>query len=328
MVPVAQPTWLLIADISGYSRYLAGVELDHAQDILADLIGSVVSALGPNFALAKLEGDATFTYSRAERIDGSMLVDTIERCYFGFRRRRRDVHQATSCDCYACTRIPDLDLKFVVHHGPTILQEGAGHQELLGQDVVLVHRMLKNHVVETAAVDAYVLISESCIAISDLDPAELGMRRHAESYESAGELSGWVYDLTKRWNEEEERTRVLVDPEASMLTVSIPTAVPPQLAWEYLTRPGQRMAWQPWVTEVQIEGTVGGRRGVGSENHCMHGEGLVIEEILDWRPLRLCDRSHDHRHTSRSASPASHDRVRTDAGRHPDPLSVRSSRCR
>lgn len=28
----------LIADISGYSGYLATVELDHAQDILADLI--------------------------------------------------------------------------------------------------------------------------------------------------------------------------------------------------------------------------------------------------------------------------------------------------
>ena len=36
---------LLIADISGYTAYLAGVELDHAQDILADLIGTVVTAL-------------------------------------------------------------------------------------------------------------------------------------------------------------------------------------------------------------------------------------------------------------------------------------------
>ena len=33
---------LVVADISGYTSYLAGVELDHAQDILADLIDSVV----------------------------------------------------------------------------------------------------------------------------------------------------------------------------------------------------------------------------------------------------------------------------------------------
>ena len=64
----------------------------------------------------------------------------------------------------------------------------------------------------------------------------------------------------------------------------MPTRVPPQVAWEFLTRPGQRMSWQPWVTEVTVRGTTGGRRGVGSANHCMHGKDAVIEEVLDWRP--------------------------------------------
>jgi hypothetical protein len=40
-----------------------GVELDHAQDILADLMGAIVSALRPGFRLAKLEGDAAFTFA-------------------------------------------------------------------------------------------------------------------------------------------------------------------------------------------------------------------------------------------------------------------------
>jgi Polyketide cyclase / dehydrase and lipid transport len=60
--------------------------------------------------------------------------------------------------------------------------------------------------------------------------------------------------------------------------------VPQQVAWEFLTEPGRRMSWQPWVTSVAVEGATGGRRGVGSANHCMHGEDAVIEEILDWRP--------------------------------------------
>ncbi|GAB3057070.1 hypothetical protein GCM10027053_18320 [Intrasporangium mesophilum] len=112
---------LLIADISGYTGYLAGVELDHAQDILADLMSTIVTSFRPGFRLAKLEGDAAFMFVIADRLDGSLLLDTIERCYFGFRRRRRDVQQATSCECNACVRIPDLNLKFVVHHG-TILR--------------------------------------------------------------------------------------------------------------------------------------------------------------------------------------------------------------
>ena len=284
MLPAAQSTCFLIADISGYTRYLADVELDHAQDILADLIGTVVTALRPNFRLAKLEGDAAFTYMNAEKVDGSMLLDTIERCYFGFRRRRRDVRHATSCECNACAQIPDLDLKFVVHHGLAMHQKVAGREELLGSDVIVAHRLLKNEVVETLGMSAYALISQACIEAADLDPAELGMQPHSETYDRIGDVAAWAHDLERRWQEEEARGRVRVAPEDAYVTVSIPTNAPPQVAWEFLTKPGQRMTWQPWVTEVAIEGATGGRRGIGSSNHCMHGKDAVIEEILDWRP--------------------------------------------
>jgi hypothetical protein len=284
MLSAAQPICFLIADISGYTGYLADVELDHAQDILADLVGAVVTALRPNFRLAKLEGDAAFTYMTTEKIDGSMLLDTIERCYFGFRRRRRDVRQATSCDCNACARIPDLDLKFVVHHGNAILHKVAGRQELVGPDVIVVHRLLKNDVVETAGINAYALISQACIDASDIDPAALGMVEHTETYDRIGDVKAWAHDLERRWQEEEARARVRVSPEDAFVAVSVPTNVPPQVAWEFLTKPGQRMTWQPWVTEVTVQGAIGGRRGPGSANHCMHGKDAVVEEILDWRP--------------------------------------------
>ncbi len=284
MLSAPQPTCFLIADISGYTGYLADVELDHAQDILADLIGAVVTALRPNFRLAKLEGDAAFTFAAVEAIDGSMLLDTIERCYFGFRRRRRDVRQATSCECNACSRIPDLDLKFVVHNGKAIVQRVAGRQELLGSDVIVVHRLLKNEVVEQLGMGAYALITQACIDASDIDPAALGMLEHTETYDRLGDVPAWAHDLERRWREEEDRARVFVTPEESILTVSVPTSAPPQVAWEFLTKPGQRMTWQPWVTSVEIRGATGGRRGPGSANHCMHGKDAVVEEILDWRP--------------------------------------------
>src|SRR5918911_4958365 len=160
----ANSTCLLIADISGYTSYLAGVELDHAQDILADLMATVVTALRPTFRLAKLEGDAAFTFAQADKLDGTILLDTIERCYFGFRRRRRDVRQATSCECNACVRIPDLNLKFVAHVGQVIRQKVFGREELVGADVIVVHRLLKNSVVESTGIEAYALFSDACLA--------------------------------------------------------------------------------------------------------------------------------------------------------------------
>jgi hypothetical protein len=53
--------------------------------------------------------------------------------------------------------------------------------------------------------------------------------------------------------------------------------------WEYFTQPGQRPKWRA-ANEVR-EAVAGGRRGVGTINHCMHGPHAILEEILNWRPF-------------------------------------------
>lgn len=278
-----EPACLVIADISGYTAYLAGVELDHAQDILADLMGTIVSSLRPGFRLAKLEGDAAFTFAISEKVDGSLLLDTIERCYFGFLRRRHDVRQATSCECNACVRIPELGLKFVIHHGTILRQRVAGREELLGPDVILVHRLLKNDVIATTGIEAYALFTQQCVDALDVDVSELGMRATTQTYEHVGAVSLWVHDLGRRWQEEQSRRRVIVDERQAVYRVDTPTSAPPQVVWEFVTTPGRRITWQLGVTGVEVMAT-GNRRGAGATNHCMHGKDTTIEEFLDWRP--------------------------------------------
>jgi uncharacterized protein YndB with AHSA1/START domain len=275
---------LLIADISGYTSYLAGVELDHAQDILADLINTVVTTLRPTFRLAKLEGDAAFMEAAEADIDGSLLLDVIERCYFGFRRRRRDVRQATSCECDACMRIPDLNLKFVAHTGLVVRQSMAGLEELIGRDVIVVHRLLKNTVNEVTDAAAYALLTDACTSALGLEPVALGMTRHTETYDVVGEVPGWFLDLERRWREEDARARVRIGPQDAALETDLPTSAPPQLVWEAITTPGGRMGWSLGVTAVTTDSETG-RREVGATNHCMHGKDDIVEQILDWRPF-------------------------------------------
>ena len=150
--------------------------------------------------------------------------------------------------------------------------------------MIVAHRLLKNDVADRLDMPAYALITWRCIDAAGLDPVALGMRPHTETYDRIGDVPAWAHDLERRWQEEEARGRVRVSPADAILAISVPTDVPPQIAWEYLTRPGQRMAWQPWVTAVSIQGATGGRRGPGSSNHCMHGKDAVVEEIVDWRP--------------------------------------------
>jgi hypothetical protein len=180
-------------------------------------------------------------------------------------------------------RIPDLNLKFVVHHGTILRQRVAGSEELLGTDVIVVHRLLKNDVVASTGIEAYALFTQQCVDAMDVDVSALGMRPSSETYEHIGAVPFWTHDLGRRWQEEESRTRVIVHERQAIYQMDMPTSAPPQVAWEFVTTPGWRPTWQPGVTGVEVIAT-GNRRGVGATNHCMHGKGASIEELLDWRP--------------------------------------------
>jgi Polyketide cyclase / dehydrase and lipid transport len=132
-------------------------------------------------------------------------------------------------------------------------------------------------------IEAYALFSQQCVDAMDVDVSVLGMRAYSEAYEHIGAVSGWVHDLGRRWEEEESRTRVIVDKRQAVFQLDAPTSAPPLLAWEFVTTPGRRIIWQLGVTGVAVIAT-GNRRGVGATNHCMHGKSATIEEILDWRP--------------------------------------------
>jgi uncharacterized protein YndB with AHSA1/START domain len=282
MLPKPELAYFAIADISGYTSFLAGVELDHAQDIIADFMNTVVKGLRPPFRLAKFEGDAAFVYAVADKVDGSLLQDTMETAYFKFRRRLRDVKQASTCECKACIAMSDLDFKFVVHHGQMVKQRMGGREELAGRDVILVHRLLKNTVSETVGSRAYVLYSDACIQTMGIDPAAQGLVEHHETIDIIGDVKLWLRDLDDAWKKESARTHVEVTPADAYLSWDFDIAAPRQTMWEHFTVPGQRQKW--WPADAIIENSNKRRRGVGTENHCMHGKDAIIEEVLDWRP--------------------------------------------
>lgn len=275
---------LVIADITGYTGFLAGSELDHAQAVLRDLLTVVVGALRPAFRLAKLEGDAAFAYSVTDRIDGSQLLDTLESTYFAFRRRLDSVDRATTCNCNACVLIPSLDLKLFAHHGSFIRERIFGSDELTGTDVIVVHRLLKNSVTEFTGLTGYALLTDACLAAASLDPAALDLREHRETYESLGEIVSWVHDLERAWRRERELRRVRVSERQTMASVAVELPVAPSQAWQYLTSPTERPKWVPEIVRID-QSSAGGRRGVGTTNHCVHGDGVTLEEVLDWRPF-------------------------------------------
>jgi uncharacterized protein YndB with AHSA1/START domain len=283
MLPNPESAYFVIADISGYTSFLAGVELDHAQDIIADLMDTVVKGLRPPFRLAKFEGDAAFVYAAAAKVDGSMLQDVIEQAYFKFRRRLRDIKQASVCECKACAAMGDLDFKFVAHYGEMVKQKMGGREELAGRDVILVHRLLKNTVGEKIGSRAYAVYSDACVQAAGIDPVAQGLIEHHETIDIIGDVKLWLRNLNEAWQVVNEGTRVEITREDAYAILEFEIPAPRQTLWEYLTVPAQWQKW--WPTDALVEQSANRRRGVGTQVHCMHGKDAIIEELLDWRPF-------------------------------------------
>jgi len=156
-----QPTFLLIADIAGYTRFMKfhQASLAHAQDIVAQLLEAVIDATHPHLKLAKLEGDAAFFYiAYPPDVEPSLdfVAEQTAAIYRAFHRKASDLKVNTLCVCDGCQQAGNLKIKLVGHFGEAAVQRIKHLTELAGVDVILVHRMLKNDV----PIAEYLLMTE------------------------------------------------------------------------------------------------------------------------------------------------------------------------
>ncbi len=271
----------VIADISGYTGYVVESPLEYAEDVVGDVTATISHHLGDVLRVNKLEGDAVFAYAPQEEAAGSAILAAVEQCYFAFRSRLEGIERATSCDCAACRKATDLNLKFVVHAGEYVSRSGHRGDELTGRDVIVAHRLLKNSVREAHGLAGYALVTESFADTFAVDVVALGMVPHEESYPDVGVVRLFVSDLDRRYREERDRRRVVVGEDDASFTLERSLPVAPSVAWEFLTAPDRRLLWQGGDTEhIQA----GGRRCTGKSSVCVDGRTQIYEEILDWRP--------------------------------------------
>lgn len=283
MKTVTQHGYLVIADISGYTSFVAKTELEHSHEILSELLGLLVDKFKPLMTISKLEGDAVFAYAGEEKISrGETLLEFLENMYVAFRDKQISMKRATTCTCLACQNIPSLDLKFIAHHGDYIVQHVGQIRELVGSDVNIIHRLTKNHVAEETGWKAYMMLTDPCLNHLNLNLENT--HTQIESHEHLGEIKTHVIDLHRRHDEIISERRIYLTEETADLAFTVDFPVPPHVAWEWYQSPEKRNLVMP-----DVHWSVGdrplGRAGVGASNHCAHGEGLSTEVTVDWRPF-------------------------------------------
>ena len=281
----AQSGFLLLADISGYTSFVTQTELDHAEEILASLIEEIVVHTRVPLQVLELEGDAVFSYAPADGFSGRQtLVDMIEQMYVAFARKRAHINHNNTCTCTACELAPSLDLKFVIHYGTFTFRKYGPHTGMTGQDVILVHRLLKNTICDATGVESYAYFTQAALDAIGLPELAQTMHGHTETYDHLGEVTGYVYDMHAFWLAYQDQQHRYVSEEEAWITGALALPVPPVLAWEYLTQAHYRQHWLG-ADAVDTFNLQQGRVGVGVVEHCAHGEEVAVNEVVDWRPF-------------------------------------------
>ncbi len=275
--------YLLLADLSGFTQFMASAELEHAQEIITELIDTVCKSLKPVFKIAEIEGDAIFAYTFEDQFSrGETLLELIELTYYNFTFRKMIMQERTTCICNACRSIKAVDLKFINHFGSFALQNYSGNIKPLGSDVNLAHRLLKNNVKEKTNIKSYALFSGNCLKKTDL-PLEIFIPL-IENYEHFGEVNTYATDLSDSFKKLSEAKRTIVKEEDADFVAEHQFEIPPPVLWEWLIDINKRPLWMHGTKWTKGERPKG-RTNAGATNHCAHGKGAALEIILDWKPF-------------------------------------------
>jgi len=277
--------YLFLADISGYTSFLAKTELDHAHEILTELLEVIVKSCNSILTLSKLEGDAVFSYVFSDKVErGETLLELVEATYAAFRDRATSMHRTTTCTCAACQGIPNLDLKFIVHYGDFIIQNVASVKELVGSDVNLAHRLMKNHVAEGKGWHAYALftaraLESMAMQLEDAYP-------QVENYEHLGDTQTYSLNLHDSYQRMTDARQLTVSEQEAEMAFAVEFPAEPPIVWEWLNDPVKKNAYQTHnIFSYGLRSR--GRTLAGAQNHCAHGKTNILEIIAAWRPFKF-----------------------------------------
>ena len=188
--------YFIITDITGYTSFLTQSELDHAQYILDALFDSQLKSIRSPLIVSGFRGDAILCYVPENSAgDGKNIYQQINKIYAAFISKIEEMLVDPPCSCRVCSTISLLDLKIFMHFGEYLLQTVGDSEELLGSDIIVAHRMMKNNVIKDTGIKSYLLVTETAFEHLSIDDINTDFIKHSETYEDIGQINMLVAPL-------------------------------------------------------------------------------------------------------------------------------------
>lgn len=199
------PAFFCVPDITGFTRFVATADITFAKEVIPALLRKLIDANILKMSVAEIEGDAVFFYKTGRLPSLNRVAEQCRIFYTTFLEFMSALEKSDpdSHDKYVADQ---LGLKIIIHYGQISSANIKGRTKLLGEDVIITHKLLKNNVRE----DNYLLFTDKYLN-KIKDPKKLRTWFHGEEliagkeeYEYIGEVSYHYISLEKMRTGQEE----------------------------------------------------------------------------------------------------------------------------
>jgi len=179
---------IFIPDISGFTKFVTKCEIDHTNHIISILINVILDSNPLELKVSEIEGDAILFYSKGAPPNKEEVIQQSKRMFIDFHTNLKAIERDFFCKCGSCRTASNLTLKFIAHYG--VCKEVPIHNstKLIGSDVILAHKLLKNNVPERE----YILLSEKYLksqqSESIIEEDWVDIKSNIENFENFGEI--------------------------------------------------------------------------------------------------------------------------------------------
>lgn len=154
----AIPVFFCIPDITGFTKFITSTEdPEFANQVISDVLNRTTKANLLNMSIAEIEGDAVFFYKTGRLPAINKVAKQCQLIYDTFTTTIQEYQQSSPELYEKYLSKNQLGIKIVIHHGAISLTEIDGRTKLMGEDVILVHKLLKNSIAEPC----YILLTDN-----------------------------------------------------------------------------------------------------------------------------------------------------------------------
>lgn len=179
---------LFIPDISGFTRFVNRAKIKASHNLIAELLEIIIEANILDMELCEIQGDAVLFYKVGDPPPIDQIASQCKQIFLDFQNYLKIVERNPIVLGTNFTA-SDLTLKVVVHYGRVAITQIREHTKLMGKDVIIAHRLLKNDI----RGEEYVLLSEDYLRTQPEEELQASfswtiLEEGASEYEYLGEV--------------------------------------------------------------------------------------------------------------------------------------------